>query len=523
MSRGMVSFLAGFGSGALKYKQKQLDDERQARRDKQTDDLHNAQMERIGQEKSDRQALKDAAAPVAVEQPNDVLKDDDGNDMPAVPAFRAGTKRFETMADATQAAEAANTPDAANARMAQALRATGKPGEAMQLEAGARQSKAADLQLKEAERAAGQRAFAQGASEAMAKGDWAEFAKFATEQYKDGFTYTAVPDAKGGAVLKRVGADGKEGGSHTFASREDAIVMAATRADPLKYAEYVTGRKDKEQAQANNDREFDLRKQESESNQDYRKRMLGIQGAQEARARQTHALAMDDAKIPPAVKLRAQSLAKQMETVNSAVSKAMAENSFDPSSANAKSLLEQQAALGLQYADLLKPFTPGGKGSPGAGLPDASVFAPAPAGGAAAPGAPAPAGGALPNANGAAGVPVRPGAPVATVAPMQAATAPAAPVVPQAAPRMTLAQVLAGPSADPTLQKLAGDRAQQIEAAAGELRQAQAGVASAAQRGDQKAVAAAMQAASAASARLNAFTQGMNAQQAAQVRAAVGI
>jgi hypothetical protein len=142
----------------------------------------------------------------------------------------------------------------------------------------------------------------------------------------------------------------------------------------------------RKQTQDNSDRDFDLRKRETENNMQYRDRMLSIQQAQESRARATHAVAMQDANIPPAVKLQAATLAKQMESANAALNKAMAEGQFDPNNQGTASLLKQQADLGIQYQKLLQPYTPGASAAPAAGLPSKDIFAsPAPQAGQAQP------------------------------------------------------------------------------------------------------------------------------------------
>lgn len=114
------------------------------------------------------------------------------------------------------------------------------------------------------------------------------------------------------------------------------------------------------------------------ADQKHRSQMLGIQAGQETRARELHKIAMEDSKIPAAVKLQATSLAKQMENIGTSLNKAMAEGQFDPNNAGTKSLLEKQADLGIQYERLLAGYIPKGKDQP-TGLPDASAFAAQPA------------------------------------------------------------------------------------------------------------------------------------------------
>jgi hypothetical protein len=143
----MASFLAGFGGGYLKAKDKALEDERRAKQDAWQEEVQGRQ--RKEWESKDRldADLKDAVTPVAVEQPDDVLKDDDGNDMPAVPAFRAGTKRFATMEDATKAANELNTPEAQNTRVLDAYKRSGQFDKALTMQTAMRQGELGEIQL----------------------------------------------------------------------------------------------------------------------------------------------------------------------------------------------------------------------------------------------------------------------------------------------------------------------------------------------------------------------------------------
>lgn len=143
----MASFLAGFGGGYLKAKDKALEDERRAKQDAWQEEVQGRQ--RKEWESKDRldADLKDAVTPVAVEQPNDVLKDDDGNDMPAVPAFRAGTKRYATMEEATKAAGELNTPEAQNTRVLDAYKRSGQFDKALTMQTAMRQGELGEIQL----------------------------------------------------------------------------------------------------------------------------------------------------------------------------------------------------------------------------------------------------------------------------------------------------------------------------------------------------------------------------------------
>lgn len=145
--RGMASFIAGFGNGYFKAQDKKYERERQEKQDAWQEEQQGRQRkewDRADRLESDLQA---AGTPLTVEQPNDVLKDDDGNDMPAVPPLRVGTQRYATMEEATKAASDANTPEAQNKRMVQAYRNAGQFDKAVTMENQLRQGEAADMQL----------------------------------------------------------------------------------------------------------------------------------------------------------------------------------------------------------------------------------------------------------------------------------------------------------------------------------------------------------------------------------------
>jgi hypothetical protein len=373
--------LAAGLNGFIDGSRLKADNERRAKADQRADEEYQQRQELIAEQKANKRLMQDAMRPVEMQAGSGgALKPDamDNRDV-GLPetqsqpnaglspqAYRVGGKSYATMTDATAAQDAANSPDARNARISQALGATQGPMAAMQFDAAGKQAKVADMQINESQQQQAARTFARGAAEAMAKGDWNGFAQFATENYADGYTYKATPDAKGGATLTRFDKDGKESGAMPFKSREDAIMLAATRADPTKYAEYVTGRADKEQAQKNNDREFDQRKASNESDIAYKNRMLAIQERQDARASASHRAAMEGDKLPPAVKMQAQALQEQMKITSTALAKAMAEGQFDANNPGTQRLLKQQSDLRLEYSSLL-----GGNAGQKANLPSA--------------------------------------------------------------------------------------------------------------------------------------------------------
>lgn len=150
-----------------------------------------------------------------------------------------------------------------------------------------------------------------------------------------------------------------------------------TRVAPEEKIRYLNERFKAEKDQANKDRELSIREREVESNERFRTGSLGIQQSQEDRLLETHRLAMADAKIPPGVKLNAQTLADQLKSVDNALNKAMAEGQFDPNNAGTQKLIEQRAALSAQYRNLMSPYLPGATG-PTADPPGFSGGSPSP-------------------------------------------------------------------------------------------------------------------------------------------------
>jgi hypothetical protein len=208
---------------------------------------------------------------------------------------------------------------------------------------------------------------------------------------------------------------------------------------------------------------------------------------------------MEDAKIPPAVKMQATALSEEMKSISSAMNKAMAEGSFNPESPNAKTMIERQAMLGIQYRQLLAPHTPGGKDKPAAD--PLGLDKPAPA----------------------AATPSQAAATAQTSAPATqkpvVSMSQAIPAAPKAPP--TVLEAL-NPGGNASLNGTLQPKAQAIESLAAQLKQAQATMAQAAQGNPQAAIAQA-QSVQAIRNAINKQLEGMNPQQAAQVTQAAGL
>lgn len=566
MSRSMVAFLAGLGGGYLRAQDKVADDERQAKRDARDDARFNREQKAWEEQDRLNQDLKDAAAPrtvvdgtVTESGGNKVLTTDPAQTAAiqktlaeeaemrgeAAPTTRAGqgvvgamARGNEIVTDGQADAGKLNTADARNERVLGALQKNGQVERALSMQNSLLEQQAKRLGLDVAQAQFADEQFNRRLNERLAGPDF-------VQQAAQMFTETQVGGLAGAAVTARPTADGKrveyvaakDGQERVLGSiaageagRAQLLQQLARVPLATKVGWIVEGEKTKREEERWQ-QTFDFNKKKEENDQQYRQRVLSIQMAQESRARQVHAIAMQDAKIPPGVKLQAQTLAKQMESINSAINKAMAEDSFDVNKPGPAGLIKQQRILGLQYQRLMAPYTPGSenKADP-LGLNGGGQEAPAAAPGAAAPAAPAaPAARPVQPAAAAPASPwatMNPGAgaqvgpfggavPAAPAAgPMQQATAPAQPSV---------AEIIAGPGAasSPALMAGAQQKAQVIEGLAQQIKVAQAQVAQAARgNGDVKA---AMDQVAALNAQVTQALAGMNEQQAAKVLAAAGI
>ena len=532
MSRGMVAFLAGLGGGYLKAKDKAKEDERRAKDDAWQEEQRTRTRQGWQEQDALNKDLKTAGQAATVEEgAGGMVKPDtmDNRDvgLPENQAspdgglmqgqFKVGAKAFADRGEADAAVKAHNDPNAVADRTAGVLRKHGKITEAMSMENAVLDQKAKKLGLDAAQAKFADDEFNRRLTERLGGPDWHTGAAQL-------FTETKVGGMDGVTVTPKVSADGKTVefvasrgdqskvlGSYPTGEEGRAKFMQQVARVPLesKIGWIVEAEKTK-QANDQWQQTFNFNKQKEENDQQYRNRVLGYQESRERRAAQLHKIAMDENKLlPPGVKVQAATLAKQIETNNAAMAKAMAEGTFDANSPGTKRLIEQQAVLNDQYGTLMKPYTPGA----GTAQQDPLGMR-QPAG--ATPGAPAPQPPATqerkPQAQPQSAAPVAPPAPQVSMSSVASKQAPKQP---------TVAEAIAGPSANPALMAVAQQKAAQVEALAKQLKDAQAGVAAAAQaKGD---VRAAMNQVAAARAQVTKLLEGMNEQQAAQVLAAAGI
>lgn len=393
MSRGMVSFLAGMGTGYIKAKDKAYEQERQAKQDAWMEEQRNRQRQDWQEADKLKSDLKDAAATrdtvagtetkagdtrvfsQSAENASAMQKllDNEAELTGAAPVQQASTAVTGKMARGHQigaTAEGMNTPDARNQRVVDALMNNGQIERAGTMETNLLDQKAKRLGLQAAELKFADEQFNRALGEKFANTpDWtAAAAQVLTETQQGGLAgvnVTAVP-GKDGKTVDFVG-QGADGQTRVLATFENSdagkakFMQRVMRAPVETKIGWIVEDAQRRQTQANADRDFDLRKRESESQMQYRDRMLAIQQAQESRARSTHAATMEDNKIPPAVKLNAQALADQIKSVDNALNKAMAEGMFDPNNPGTKELIKQRAVLTDEYRSLLSTYIPGSK------------------------------------------------------------------------------------------------------------------------------------------------------------------
>lgn len=405
----MASFLAGLGGGYIQAKDKALQQKRQDEQDawmREQRDRQRAEWKEADQIKLD---LRDAAAPrttmsgyLTQSADGQKLFSADAGQVAQLKSMQDSIAELEGVAPATQTqghaitgnmskghqigAGAApdvsgiNSTDSVVQRMAGVHMRHGNADKALLMENAVMDQKAKRLGLKREEAAWAQKEFNDRLSAALSQsGSWTDnAAKLLTETQVGGLAGVTISpkistDGKT-VTFVATGPDGqaKEVGSYENSEAGKAKFLQGTARVPLETQIGWLAESEKRKIEASEREEnkrrwelqYGLEKQKHESDQQYRVRMLQLQGAQEARAAEAHRVNMQSAKIPPAVKMQAESLAKQIEGVNTALNKAMAEGNFDPNNPGTARLLERQAALGIQYTQLITPFAPGASATP---------------------------------------------------------------------------------------------------------------------------------------------------------------
>lgn len=281
MSRA-VAFLAGMGAGYLDSEKRQQDKARQDARDKREQDEFDAKMADRKQADADKQALRDAAAPVAADAAP-VAPPIGSMDAPRAPedqGIRVAGKTYTDKASADAAVAAANTPGAQRKRISAALLAQGKVVEADQLATNELTNKANQIKVDQAQRDEANQAFDSGIRKALQSGGWDGLAQFMSESKADGndgatqFQATRTPDGK--VQMVRVNVDGTT--SPIGPAHEDSDMGRATaglmlsravpEADKLKH---LVELKRADDAAKHQDGALKVAQQQADTQEQYRK------------------------------------------------------------------------------------------------------------------------------------------------------------------------------------------------------------------------------------------------------------
>lgn len=268
MGKNALAFVAGLGGGYLQAQQKQQELDRQEKLDKIQTDRAAREQTTFDQQQADSRTLRDAAAPVSVEQPNDVLMDDDGNPMPAVPAFRVAGQRYDSLDQAQTAAKTYNSPESLRTRQAAAFDQIGRPDQAMSLQSAQTAQKLHTLQLSEAEQAAIKQKFLRDAGAAISQGGHVGAADFLTKSKADGNDYKAEKDENGNIAYYQVNREtGQARHVATFDDSEkgrmDAFSMMAASVSP----EHMV-------AHYKDERDFNLKQQQADDKANYQANLI---------------------------------------------------------------------------------------------------------------------------------------------------------------------------------------------------------------------------------------------------------
>jgi hypothetical protein len=525
IARGLASGINGYIRGVMIKRNMDREDKRDAWDEEQRGNLR-ADRARTDAE---RQALIDAGQPVQAEVANDVQKDDDGNYMPAVPAYRAGGQRYDSMAEASGAASAANAPDAVAQRQSAALRGIGKPLEAAQLEAATTSVKAGKFQLEKGQEEWLDQKWDKAIGSVGSVADGAEILttllgrKVTTAMSEDGKKVQFMAEGPNGQMVKmgtEFSSDAK--GLQQFIMAHSKTMTAAQKIGGIQAIESF---EESKRQFLENKR---LQEKQIDNQASFQNASLGIARGNQAISQGHLDLAktkrQDDLeadplrKLPGPVKAALTGYDSALKGIDAAMSKAQAEGQWDPQSPGAKELIARQRDYQHKREQLLKPHL---KDAGGGAYPfgDTAGAEPKTTAGKAARAAEGIPGSITLNPQGTA---------------FSASTAPTATTAGVKAPPTAPGAVApAQPAQDPLLVALGADnssagqivaqKAPALRQAADGVRAAQAQVVQAAQSRDPQAVAQASQQVQAAAAQVRALIGDLNPPQAQAVMKALGL
>jgi hypothetical protein len=357
MSRTFVNVLGALGAGMVGF-QKGQDMKARREREQRDDEYEQEQRARTRREQQRQDEIRTetaaAYAPTSVES-GEVYQpqvDDDGNAMPANPTagtYKAGGRRYTSMTEATQAADAYNTPAARTTRMADVLGAKGEAKAAADLRTSARQERAGELQLADAERAHLDRLFEQSLSAVGTPDQLAELVSKSTLGGQLQIKAVPSPDGKTFSFVK-VNPDGSASpASDAFPNTPEGLLQAKvgmSRAIPLaQKLEHVF-----------KNRDMALKERQVAADEEYKKAMAE---AATTRADKAGGTKSTFDRMDEVDKIQFNALNKTAQQIEEAIIKAQADGMWQPDSPNAKALTSRLAAVRLQAVALVKKYSDG--------------------------------------------------------------------------------------------------------------------------------------------------------------------
>ena len=318
---------------------------------------------------TEKQALKDAAQPIAVQQytagqqavdkvggaefgPPQI----DVSQVPANPAepvgFKAGKQSFMDQTAAQRYADEQNTPMGMAQRQVDAYTKIGKPKEAMAISTQI-------LQQQEAQQKQADRQWRDDLGRAMQSGHegLAKLASASSIGPMTGMSVKLVDNGDGTVSYVSVGADGSAKpipGIPAFKNDQDGVTQAAYMLDRT-----ITP----EQRHAAMLQERQFKQQQSIADRNYQLQ-LNTQGRQDRLANmqlEESGIKLEnlksDAKIPAAVKAQVQTAQDELKSLNQIIYKAQADGTFQAESPQAKQLMDRQKALSNEIKAALFPYS----------------------------------------------------------------------------------------------------------------------------------------------------------------------
>jgi hypothetical protein len=292
-----IAFLAGMGTGYLKQKDKTVEDERQAARDKQQQQIFDANMADRASAAADKAALRVAGSPAVVNEATPAGPVDAGSSIPAAaapiaPVASINGRSFASRGVADTAAAEMNTPEGIRKRSMAALAAQGNVVGADQMRTSGITADAAQMALDKGKRDEAASVFDLGVKEALQRGGPDALATFMSESFGDGAAgaskFQSVTLPSGQWQMNKVG----EGGALTpigqpfnsdesgYANAGFMLARGVKDKDKVAHLEQV---KSNAQTKANQDAQTKIAQQTADSMEAARKATAAHQRRQDDR------------------------------------------------------------------------------------------------------------------------------------------------------------------------------------------------------------------------------------------------